>query len=313
MNIAFFGSSGFAVHSLGVLLSTPHKISCVVTQPDRLKGRGLHLEGTAVKNLAIESKLRIYQPKNINSQEAIKTLKALNTDLFVLISYGQILSEEILKLPKIMAINAHASVLPKYRGAAPINRAIIRGDKTSGVTIIKMTEKMDAGPIIAQEAIDIEEADTSISLQEKLSKLSAVLLIKALEVIEKKAFNLIPQDESKVSLAPKLKKEDGLIDWDKSAIQIHNLIRGCLAWPGAYTYYREKLLKIYRAEVIKSLGEAVIQEPGEIIGVSKAGIMVATGDGNLMINELQIEGKKAMRTTEFIAGHNIMAGEMLGR
>jgi len=309
MNIVFFGSSQFAVASLRALLNTRHKILCVVTQPDREKGRGLRLEGTPVKTLTKEAGLEIYQPPKINTPSALNFLSNLNPDLFVVIAYGQILSQGILDIPKIFAINAHASILPKYRGAAPINWAIIKGEKSTGVTIIKMTAKMDAGAVIEKKEIEIMEIDTAKTLEEKLSGLAAQLLIDSLEVIENNSYKLVPQDEGQVSFAPKLKKEDGLINWNNEAKEINNLIRGCLEWPGAFTYYKGKLLKIYKATVSPL---PVSPLPGEILEISKEGIAVTTGKDSLVIQELQIEGKKRMRAQEFIAGHRIRIGDRLG-
>ena len=211
MNIVFFGSSDFAVSSLRILVTDGYNISCVVTQPDRKRGRGMHLESTLVKQGALEYGLLIHQPQSINSVDQIKFLKSLNPDLFVVISYGQILSQEVLEVPRILAINTHASILPKYRGAAPINWAIIKGEKATGVTIIKMTEKMDAGTIILQEKVGIEDQDTAITLQRRLSEVAARVLKKTLELIESNNYTSTPQDENKVTFAPKLQKEDGLI------------------------------------------------------------------------------------------------------
>ena len=320
MNIVFFGSSQFAVPSLKALLATKHKISCVVTQPDKKKGRGLHFEGTAIKVVAEESGLEIYQPYKINTSDAIKFLKDLKPDLFIVISYGQILSQEVLAIPKIFCINVHASLLPKCRGAAPINWTIVNGEKTSGITIIKMTEEMDAGPIILQKIININDSDTVITLQDKLSKVAAELLIDSFRAIENNDYKLTPQDEKKVTFAPKLKKEDGLIYWNKPAYNICNLIRGVYAWPGAFTYYHGKILKIYRARVFQlsaapclPAGRSCQLSAGEVVKVDKNSIVVATGKDYLIIEELQIEGKRMMRAEEFIAGHRIQAGEILGR
>jgi methionyl-tRNA formyltransferase len=309
MNIVFFGSSNFAVPSLKVLLTSGHRISCVVTQPDKKKGRGLSLGNTAIKMVAEESNLKIYQPERINTSQALTLLEDLRPDLFVVIAYGQILSQEILDIPKIFSINVHASLLPRYRGAAPINWAIICGEKITGITIIRMTEKMDAGPIIAQERIDIQEDDTAITLEDKLSKAAAGLLIKTVISIKNNSYKSTPQDESKLSFAPKLKKEDGLINWNKSACEICNLVRGCMPWPGAFTYYKGKLLKIYKAKVIPLSGCSVSPLAGKIAGVSKEGIVINTEKDNLMIQELQIEGKRRMTVEEFIAGHKISVGE----
>ena len=312
MNIVFFGSANFSVPSLKALLAGGHRISSVVTQPDRQKGRGLQIAETAVKKIAKDADLNIYQPPRVNTDEVIKFLKSLSPDLFVVVAYGQILSQEILDIPKIFSINAHASLLPRYRGAAPINRTIINGDNKTGITIIKMIDKMDAGPIISQETLDISEDDTSVTLEEKLSSLAADLLLDAIKSLDNKDYHLTAQDETKVSLAPKLKKEDGQINWNKSAQDICNFIRGVLPWPGAFTYYNGKLLKIYRAEVIRLPGHPVTRSSAQIIEISKEGIVVSAAQDNLIIEELQIEGKKRMDVKEFIAGHKICVGEILG-
>jgi len=313
MNIIFFGSSNFAAPSLKALIASSHKIHCVVTQPDRQKGRGLSIAATAVKKLAQESNLQIYQPQQINSPEAIGFLKGFAADLFVVISYGQILSKDILEIPKIFSINAHASLLPKYRGAAPINWAIIKGEMTTGVTIMKIIEKMDAGQIILQKDMEIDDKDDSLALEDKLSGVAAELLMDSLGSVENGNYKLRQQDDDGVTFAPKLKKKDGCINWDKSAKDIHNLIRGCLTWPGAFTYYNNKLLKIYKAKVIRLSDYPVSPKPGEITQVSKVGITVAAGEGSLIIEELQLEGKRRMRTEEFIAGHKIQVGEILAK
>jgi len=313
MNIVFFGSSNFAVPSLQALAKTKHNISCVLTQPDKEKGRGLHIEGTAIKAAADTLGLKVYQPEKINTIETANFLKSLNVDLFVVASYGQILSQEVLDVPKIFSINLHASLLPKYRGAAPINWAIIKGEKATGVTVMKMERRMDAGPIILQKTIGILNEDTEIGLQDKLSNLAAELLLECLISIEDKNYKLKEQDEAGVSFAPKLKKNDGAIDWHKSAEEINNLIRGCMNWPGAFTYYKGKLLKIYKAKAFESLSPSVLQSPGGIVQVSKEGIIVATGGDVLMIKELQIESKRMMRVEEFIAGHKIRAGEVFSK
>ena len=249
MNIAFFGSSEFAVPSLIALKASGYEISCVVTQPDRKKGRGLSLTVTPVKGLAQKNEVKIYQPLSINTPEDIKFLKSLNADLFVVMAYGQILSPEVLNIPRILAINAHASLLPKYRGAAPINWALIKGEKKTGVTIMKMVEEMDAGPIILQEGVDIRDEDTAITLEDELSRIAAGLIIEAIRSIEDNNYKLIPQPKEDVSFAPKLKKEDGRINWNKSALEISNLIRGCVGWPGAFSFYKDKRLKIIKARI----------------------------------------------------------------
>ena len=310
MNIVFFGSDNFAVSSLRALVGRGHSISCVVTQPDKKGGRGLGIKATAIKLTALELGFEVYQPKRIDTAESIKFLKSLNPEIFVVIAYGQLLPQGVLDIPKVFSINVHASLLPRYRGAAPMNWAIIKGEATTGITVIKMTEKMDAGPVILQEDTAIDKFDTCISLEEKLAKLASEALIESLKSIEDKTYKLTEQDKNEASFAPKLKKQDGLIAWDKPAQEIYNLIRGCLGWPGAFTYYKGKLLKIYRGRV--SGPEAGSSSPGEIIKVSKEGIVVACARDSLLIEELQIEGKKKMGAAEFISGHKINLKDILG-
>jgi len=310
MNIVFFGSSHFAVPSLEALVKSGHKILCVVTQPDRKKGRGLNLGGTSIKLAASEMGLKTYQPLRINTAEAIIFLKAFDADLFIIISYGQILSQNILDIPKLFAINAHGSLLPKYRGAAPINWALINGEKVSGVTIMKMERKMDAGPIMMQQSVDISEQDTVLTLEKKLAEIAENLIVTALEKIASGNFQWLPQDEKSATFAPKLKKEDGAIDWQEPAFKIHNLIRGCLAWPGAFTHHEGRLLKIFKSSVVRLPQVLTNRTPGQIIKISKQGITVATGDGDLLIEALQIQGKRVMTASEFLAGHKLSPQDM---
>jgi len=289
------------------LIKAKHKITCVVTQPDKKRGRHLHLGITDVKALALQAGLKVFQPENINSPASVVLLKGLNADLFVVVAYGQLLSQEVLDIPKVFPLNIHASLLPKYRGAAPINWAIIRGEKISGVTIMQVIKKMDAGAIIMQQDIAINHDDDSVSLESKLRDLGAELLLKSITIIKNKDYKLIPQDEKKVSFAPKLKKSDGLINWHKSAEEINDLIRGALPWPGAFTHYKGKLLKIYKAGVHQRTGSGA--GAGEILNISKAGLEIITGKGVLVVRELQLEGKRRMKVEEFAAGHKIFPGD----
>ena len=309
MNIVFFGSDNFAVPSLEALLKSRHKVCCVVTQPDRKKGRGLRLGPTIIKEVALKYDKKIYQPVSVNTPQAADFLKGPDPELFVVIAYGQILSRAILEIPKTFCINAHASLLPKYRGAAPVNWAIINGEKTSGVTIIKMSDKMDTGEIIAQEESGISAEDSVITLEQSLSALAAELLLESVDKIESKSYTLTPQDEAEATYAAKLKKSDALIDWGKSAGSIYNLIRGCLGWPGAYTYCQGKILKVNKAAVLSRAPESL---PGTVLEVSRGGIAVAAQDTVLVIEELQLEGKRNMKAGDFISGHKIAVGERLG-
>lgn len=313
MNIIFFGSSHFSLPSLRALRDKGYAVSCVVTQPDRNKGRGLHAAKTVIKEFAQGSGMQVYQPQSVNSPEAVNLFTKLNPDLFVVIAYGQIFSQEVLAIPKIMPLNMHGSLLPCYRGAAPINWAIINGERETGVTAIKMAVKMDAGPVIAQEKINIDTQDTFLSLEDRLSVAAAVVLIDSLDLISGNRHGFTAQDETKATFAPKLTKADGLIDWSKPASAIYNLIRGCLGWPDAFTYYNKKLFKIHKAELNPALAPQINQHAGEIIKVSKDGILVCAKDGYLLVKELQLEGKRKMRAEEFIAGHKIALGTILGK
>ncbi len=313
MNIIFFGSSHFALPSLRALRDKGCNISCVVTQPDRRKGRGLHAAKTVIKKFAQDSGMKVYQPDNVNSPEALNLFTELNPDLFVVIAYGQIFSQEILGIPKIMPLNIHGSFLPSYRGAAPINWAIINGETETGITAIKMVAKMDAGPVIAQIKVDIDTQDTFLTMEERLSVTAVGVLIDSLDLIIGNRHNFIAQDETKATFAPKLTRENGLIDWNKPAVNIYNLIRGCQSFPDAFTYYNNKLFKIHKAALISSIAEQINKQPGEIIKVSKDGILVSAREGYLLIKELQLEGKRKMNAEEFIAGHKIAPETILGK
>jgi len=310
MKIVFFGSSHFALPALEALIKSGHELVCVVTQPDKKRGRHLHISGTDVKSTAVAAKLKIFQPDNIKARESVEFLKKLDADLFVIVAYGQIFSQEVLDIPKIMPINIHASLLPRYRGAAPINWAIINAEKKAGVSIMYVSLKMDSGPVILQKEIRIEEADTAVTLEEKLRILGAELLMEALKIIDNRNYNLIEQDEDKVILAPKLRKEDGLIDWDAPAAVIHNQVRGVLPWPGAFTGFRGKMLKIFQADVLPIFPNHK-PVPGEVVKADKQGVVVACGRGFLNIKELQLEAGKRMSGQNFIIGHKLKTGEVL--
>lgn len=312
MKIIFLGSAQFAVASLKLILKSGHEVLCVVTQPDREKGRHLYVEATAVKLVAKEAGLKVFQPKDINEVSSVEYLKKFKADLFIVVAYGQILSQEVIDLPKKMFINAHASLLPKYRGAAPINWAIVRGENETGVTIMKVARKMDSGPIMLQEKIIIKDTDNAHTLEERLSGISAALLVKSIGLIQENNFKLIPQDESKITLAPKLKKEDGLIDWGRTSAEICNQLRGLYGWPGGYTYFKDKILKIL--EVYQDDRDLLKKnKPGQVLEVARDYILIATAKGALRIEKLQLEGKRIMTASEFISGHKICIGDTFGR
>ena len=310
MRIVFFGSSDFAVPSLARLIKGNYEILNVVTQPDREKGRHLSVEMTPIKQSATKHKLKILQPEKLNEAEFIKSLKNLGADIFIVVAYGEILSKAILDIPKIFSINLHGSLLPKYRGAAPINWAIINGEKKTGISIIKMNEFMDKGELILQKTINIDKDDTAISLSKKLATMGSEALIETLEMIKHRKISFIVQDEREACYASRLKKEDGLIDWKKDAQGISNQIRGLIPWPGSFTHYNNKLLKIWQAEVLESDTKGVI--PGTIIDISKKSICVATGRGVLELKTLQPESGKRMQVAQFISGHAMKIGDRFG-
>jgi len=309
MKIVYFGTSEFAIPALKALLDSRHEVVAVVTQPDRKKGRDLKLSPSPVKIFASSRSIPIYQPVDASNPESARYLKSLEADLFVVISFGQILKENILNVPKIFAVNVHGSLLPKYRGAAPINRAIINGDRSTGVTVIKMNARMDEGDIILKEEININYDDTNVSLSKKLSELGALTLMKVIALIETKGRDIpvSKQHPSLVTYAAKLKKSDGLINWKEPALTIHNKVRGLLPWPGAYTNYDGKVLKVLKTDLVKEIFLEGI--PGEVLAASAAeGIIVKTGSGAISIRCVQPEGKKEMNSGSFLLGHKIKKG-----
>ena len=308
MRIVFMGSSEFAVPSLKKLLDNGYDIAAVITQPDREKGRGKKISATPVKILAQELKLDVFQPERINKTESIEKLKTYKADIFVVVAFGQILKEEILNMTPFGAINVHASLLPSYRGAAPIHWAIVNGEKKTGVTTMFLDKGMDTGDMIYRHEIEIKDTDSVGTLHDALKELGADLLIKTLRDIEKGIAPRIAQDDETSSYAPIIKKEDEKINWQRSAQDIYNHIRGFSPWPGTYTLLKDKRLKIYRAGIERAEVEAI---PGKVLAADKNGILVATRDNAIRIFELQPEGKARMAASDFIRGYNVI-GEILG-
>lgn len=300
MKIVFFGSSEFAVPALQAL-SDKEDVALVVTQPDRKQGRSLKFDSTPVKKLAEKKSIEVFQPANVNDRDSMEHLKRFNAELFVVVSFGQILKRELLDMPKI-SLNVHASLLPKYRGAAPINWAIANGEKQTGITIIRMNEKMDEGDIVLKEIVPIAVDEDAVTLLDKLSRKGAEVLLKAVDLNKKGLASFEKQVASEATYAPKLKKEDGLIDWNWSAEKIYNRIRAFVPWPGCFTHWDNKILKIWQAKP-GELPCHTEREVGAVIECSDKGILVVTGNKSaLEIEELQIAGKRRMKASEFIAG-----------
>jgi methionyl-tRNA formyltransferase len=311
MNIVFMGSGQFGIPSLRMLAGTGHRVLCVVTQPDKKQNRGMRLEPTAVKKAALELGLELFQPGDINSAASIAHLRRLGADLFVIIAYGQKLSQTILDIPAIMPVNIHASLLPAYRGAAPVNWALINGEKQTGVTLMKVTLRMDTGPVLLQKSVDILDSDTAPALADKLSACAPGILIAGIDRLASGACPLAVQDESKASYAAKLRKSDGLIDWNKPAAAIANLVRGCMPWPGAFTHYKGKLVKIHK---VSALSETALDggKTGQVIGISREGITVAAGRNAVLMESVQMEGKRVISAYEFAAGYKVKIADTFG-
>ena len=306
MKLIFFGSDDFAAVNLNGLLAAGFEVVACVTQPDRPQGRGLKVLSSPVKEIALKHRIPLLQQENLKDSVFFDDLKAFDSDLFVVIAYGKILPAEVLQIPRLFAVNVHGSLLPRYRGAAPINWAIINGDAETGISIIRMNTKMDAGEIIAQEKIPIRDDDTSITLRAKMADLSSRCLCRAIPLLEKGTLAFTRQDEQSVTFAPKLSRELGQIDWQKPAAQIHNLVRGMLSWSAAYTFYKKKMLKLLETSVVAAGPPA---QPGEVVTISKEGISVATGSGHLLVKTVHPESGKPMSAQNFAAGHQLKAGD----
>ncbi|MDP3024119.1 MAG: methionyl-tRNA formyltransferase [candidate division Zixibacteria bacterium] len=310
MRIVFMGTPEFALPSLELLLKSEHQVVGVVTQPDKPKGRGLKLSASPVKEFAIKHNLKVLTPEDLKSEEFYQTLSELKPDLTVVVAF-RILPERVFGLPPYGTINLHASLLPKYRGAAPINWAIIKGEKRTGVTTFFIQRKVDTGNIILQKEVEISPEETCGELSLKLSKIGAEVLLETINLIEKKEAKTQPQNELEATPAPKITDELCKIDWSRPVEEVNNLTRGVSPTPGAFTFFRGKLLKIYKAEIVT--GQEGSTEPGRIISADKStGILVQAGRGILKLKELQLEGKKKITADEFLRGYRIEAGEKLG-
>lgn len=307
MNIVFMGTPDFSVESLK-RLKEKHNVVAVVSQPDKPKGRGKKLVNTPVKQFALDNGIeRIYQPEKIKDEDFVKILKNLDADLFVVVAYGQLLSEQVLNIPKYGCINVHGSLLPKYRGAAPIQWAIINGEEKTGVTIQYMEKGMDSGDMILKEEIIIEKTETYKTLYDKMSIVGADALIKAIELIETGNVNAEKQNHDEATYAPMIYKEMGHINWNNSSKDIINLIRGINPIPMAYSIYKDEVFKISEAEEVSGYSGNI----GEIVDVQKDGFIVKTKDSAIIIKEMQAKGGKRMKTSDYLRGHSIEKGTIL--
>jgi methionyl-tRNA formyltransferase len=303
--IVFFGTPSFAIPCLERLFQGPDEVVAVVTQPDRERGRGRKKSFSPVKEVTLKHGIALYQPEKVGEGSFQDAMGGFGPDLFVVVAFGQILPKPLLEVPRFGAINVHGSLLPGYRGAAPIAWAILRGEKKTGITTMLMDEGMDTGDILMQVGLPIEKEDNGETLQEKLSSLGAQLLMETIEGMKAGRISPLPQDHSKATYAPPLKKEDGRLDWKKTAEEIDLQIRAFNPWPGAFTGWEKGLLKIYGGEVRKG---ASSKKAGSIVWVGSDFIEVASGDGSFLVREVQPEGKRRMSVRDFLSGHRISVG-----
>lgn len=309
MRIVFMGTPEFAVASFNNLIEAGHKIVGVVTQPDRPKGRKQTLTKSPIKVLAEEHGIEVFQPERIRNKEAIEHVLQWEPELIVTAAFGQIIPVELLEAPKHKAINVHASLLPKYRGAAPMHQSIIQGETETGITIMYMVKELDAGDILTQVKVPIEDKDTVGTLHDKLSVAGAKLLVETVELIEQGKINPIKQDDSLATFAKTLKREDELIDWNKSSKDIYNQIRGLNPWPVAFTYFRNEVFKVWWSKPVAYKHD---KEPGTILAADKEQLLIATNDGAISLLEVQPAGKRKMDIKSFLQGTTFREAEKMG-
>lgn len=309
MKVIFMGTPDFSVGTLEALVEAGHEVVLAVTQPDKPKGRGKEMQFTPVKTSACKYNIPVYQPRRVREPECIEELRKYQADIMVVVAFGQILPKEILEMTPYGCVNVHASLLPKYRGAAPIQWSIIDGEEITGVTTMQMDEGLDTGDILLKTEIPMEPKETGGSLHDKLADAGAKLCVETLKALEAKTVTPIPQGETTTAYARMLDKQLGNIDWSKNAKAIERLIRGLSPWPSAYTNWNDKVMKIWEASVQE---ESTEMTPGTIVKVEKDAFYVQTGEGLLRVCELQIPGKKRMDAGAFMRGYQIKEGEVLG-
>lgn len=311
MKIIYMGTPDFAVAPLEAILKAGHEVTAVVTQPDRQKGRGREVQYSPVKECSLSYGIPVLQPLKIKEKDAVEELRKYPADIFVVAAFGQLLSEEILNMPRLGCINIHASLLPAYRGAAPIQWCVINGEEKTGVTIMQMAKGMDTGDILLQKEVVLDEKETGGSLFDRLMETGAELIVEVLPKIEAGELTPVVQKEELATYAGKITKDMGNIDFAKSAVTIERLIRGLNPWPSAFTHYKGKILKIWEADVVSECANAENPVPGTVIAMDKESFTLATGEGALRIRSLQPEGKKRMSCAEFMRGYEVKVGEAL--
>lgn len=305
LRIVFFGTPDFAVPTLEALHGSRHQIVAVVTQPDRARGRGHHSQPGPVKQIAERLGLPILQPLRLRDEEFLEAYRDLHADLGVVAAYGKILTDTVLAVPKLGLVNVHASLLPKYRGAAPIHRAVMAGETVTGVTIMRVVKALDAGPMLSKVTRGIGDTETSAEVEQDIARLGAAALVTAVDALSTGGVREVPQDESEATYAHKLEKADGIVDWSRPARVIHNQIRGLHPWPHAFSELQGERTILLRSEVENEHAQGV---PGVVIDASPERFAVQTGDGVLRLLMLQREGRRAVTAREFLAGRRIEPG-----
>ena len=310
LRIVFFGTPQFAVPALDRLLASRHPVIGVMTQPDRPRGRGHTVSDAPVKALAVERRLPVFQPSRLRDPEVEATMRRWQPDLAVVAAYGKLIPDHLLAFPRLGMINVHASLLPKYRGAAPVHRAVMAGETETGVTIMRVIRELDAGGMFARATRPIGPDETSIEVERDLAALGADLLVEVVDALATGAAREEPQDDAQATYAPKLTKEEGLIDWAQPARTIHDKVRGLYPWPHAYTFVKGTRIIVLRTGVQSVTNNR--QQPGVVLQVSRDAIHVMAGDGRpLAIERVQPEGKRPMSVRDFLAGHPVASGVRL--
>ena len=307
LRIVFFGTPSFAMPSLEALLKSRHEVVGVVTQQDRPRGRGQKTSEPPVKTRAQGAGVPVLQPDRLRDLGFLEALARVAADLGVVAAYGKILTDQVLATPRLGLINVHASLLPRYRGAAPIHRAVMNGELETGVTIMRMVKALDAGPMLTSVTRRIDPDETSAEVERDLAKLGAAALLETVEALAQGPVDEIPQDEASATYAARLTKEEGAIDWVRPAVVVHNLVRGLHPWPHAFTFYRGRRLIVVRSAVLP----APAAPPGAILEAAGDHLHVATGHDAIAIREIQVEGKRPMATRDFLAGHEVSLGDRL--
>lgn len=307
MNIVLFGTADFAIPALEKLLDSPHRVMAVVTQPDRPAGRGRDLQPPPVKEVAVERKLHLFQPANCNEYEFLRELRALSPDVIVAVAYGQKLGRDILQLPRFYCLNIHPSLLPRYRGAEPVARAILQGESHTGVCVTKMVEKMDAGPILGVTRVPIPPEATTPEMELELSKVGADLLLDVMTSVEERTVVEVPQKDRDATVARRFEKNEGRVDWRRNARRIHNAVRALTPWPCAFTFHDGKRITLHKVRA-ERYPRKPDHRPGTVLSVDKESFKVACGDGDVTVLELQPENRRRMSAAEFLNGAALEPG-----